>query len=114
MKKILSFAVAFVMSLMIGGFTLVGCNKNYDDTIIGEIEQEQISMLVSATHDKMKIELDSSKEEVGTGNVKVIGMKAYQYFEADKLNGLSQEIIGQTLAGGVAKSQLMNLAQSKL
>ncbi len=101
MKKFTSLVLGVIMCVMMGGLVLVGCNKNYDDTIIGEIEQEQISMLVSATHDKIQIELNSNEEEVGNTNVKVIGMKAYQYFEADKLNGLSKEIVGQDLVGGV-------------
>ena len=42
MKKFTSLVLGVIMCVMMGGLVLVGCNKNYDDTIIGEIEQEQI------------------------------------------------------------------------
>ena len=86
--RILTFLFVFVLASSV----LVACVDMDENTVIGGITQEKISMQVFVTSDKIRVELNSVESEVGNATVKVAAVKAYEYIESEQqLYGLSAD-----------------------
>ncbi len=86
--RILTFLFVFVLASSV----LVACVDMDENTVIGGITQERISMQVFVTSDKIRVELNSVESEVGNATVKVAAVKAYEYIEGEQqLYGLSAD-----------------------
>lgn len=99
MKKLLIVITSCLMTLLMG-MTFIACKPRDDSNMNFDKSQEYISMAVSATSEKIKIEIDSDSKDVGNGVGKVVAMEAYKYFEADAISGLSQDKVDSSYDGG--------------
>lgn len=92
MKKFLSILSCFAI-ILLASSTLLACGRSDEPTLKFDENQANISMVVSATEDKITFDISSEEEKVGDANVSLIGMKAYEYFEADQYKGLSTSVV---------------------
>ena len=92
-KIMLCFGFA-VLGLLSSFACSCGFSKGGDDSdLIPDDAQSKISAISSVNSNTIEIKLSSDSKLVGTSNVKVVALKAYQYLEGDNFAGLSQDII---------------------
>ncbi len=111
MRKLLIMICSCLMGLLLG-MTFIACKPNYESKMNFEKSQEYISMAVSATSDKIKIDITSDSKDVGSGIGKVVAMEAYKYFEGDAISGLSQDKVDSGYDGGVVADYILGTEQS--
>lgn len=91
-KKFLG-VVACAVLVASFGLVVTACGKK--EATLPEIDeaQQSISMEVSATSDKMLIDITSNEEDVGNAETQVVALPAYEYLVGDQYSGLSEDII---------------------
>lgn len=99
-KKLLTILLSAFLTV---GLCLAGMACGCDDTFdpFTDETQQAISMVVSASADKLTVKLNSSEDKVGNKTAKVIGVKAYEYFKGDTLKGVSNNVVS-SVEGGTA------------
>lgn len=92
MKKSVHIVLILLFVLILASFIFSSCVKPEEDTVIYDVTQEKISAQISATEDKIKINLNSIESEVGNATVNVVAVKAYEYVEGEQeIYGLSSD-----------------------
>lgn len=97
MKKVISVISCFVF-ILLAGVTLVACGNNKTSSLVYDKKQEDFSMVVSVDQENVNINIQSEASTVGRGKATLIGMKAFEYYQADAFKGLSQNIVN---GGGI-------------
>lgn len=95
--KALSF-IAVLMFTLFAMVSFIGCgddNKGNgnDKSDLDNVTESQISMISAVKESNVELTLDSNAEEVGTGTVKIVSVKSYQYLEGDGFYGVSTDIV---------------------
>ena len=91
MRKVpLILELILVFTVFVG--VLTACHPKDDPIINYDLRQKLIDMTVSVGAEKIEIDISCNASELGSDKVRVVSMKAYEYYTTDEYNGLSDSV----------------------